>query len=784
MKSVKQFFGSMGRRTRGLWITLIFSLGVLYFFFGDILRHPNRYYFDKTGDGLLTYYYATYQLKYDSTYGHLGASFYPYGESVFFSSDQTVITAALRFINNNLFKVEDDIPGIFNMLMLLSFPLCAIFLFLILYDLKINYLFAAAYAVGMTFLSPQWIRIQSHFPLSYAFAIPALFYLLMRFHKEPTYKRSFLIALLVFIMLCLHAYFLGMFGIVLLLYHILVPLGAEKKIKAFVRSGFHFAIQLVLPFLIFQFMVGASSNVTDRPSYPWGFLLYVSSFDGMFFPYGLPYQDVFKKINTPEEITQYEGLSYVGLFAMIIGLIFVLKRLSKLVEYRFRDLFSLPADKTLIIFLIAGALGALYACGIPYIYDENLVHYVGPLRQMRGLGRFAWLLFYSLNIFAAWYYLGAISRVGKKWLRIVLTILPLIILYYDAYYHVLPVSEAVANEIPQIADRGNKTRDNIWLDSLDTKRYQAIIPIPYFLQGSENIGYEPSNKVIVTQAYIASMKTGLPLTAGILSRTSLHQTFENIPLILEPYRPLEFVKHLPNKKPFLVLARRNEIDVPSQHQLLAKTKFVKYAAHFEVLELPYEALATYADSLYQKTTEEMNRRTLYDVDGWKSTQDKKNFVYRNFDDINPVMGYRGTGALVGKIKDYNTLFADTIPNGIDGQKYLLSFWMRDFQKDLYPRTTIEIAYVDGASGQVYNSFWTNGSKVKTLDGSWALIELEIQPAHAHDKVLVTLFHQFIIDNSKLVVDELMIRPEGVDLYKPVPDGIIKNDRYYLKPGEK
>jgi hypothetical protein len=399
---------------------------------------------------------------------------------------------------------------------------------------------------------------------------------------------------------------------------------------------------------------------------------------------------------------------------------------------------------------------------------------------MRGLGRFAWLLFYSLNIFAAWYYFSAVSRLGKKWLTIVLCLVPLAILYYDAYYHVLPVSQAVANEIPQLADRENKTEDNAWLKDLDTKKYQAIIPLPYFLQGSENIGYEPSNKVIVMQAYIASMKTGLPITAAILSRTSLHQTFENIPLILEPYRPLEFVKHLPNKKPFLVLARRNEITEPTQNNLLTKTRFVKYAAHFEVLELPYEALATYSDSLYEKANAEMSQKQLFDVDGWKSTTNRKDFVYRSFDDINPGEGYRGTGAHVGKIKEYNNLFSDTIPGGVGGQKYVMSFWMNDYQKDLYPRTTLEVAYIDSASGQVYGSYWTNAANIKALDGQWALVELNLQPNHGHDKVLITLFHQFIIDDSRLVLDEFMIRPDNVDLYRVMPEGIIKNNRYYLK----
>jgi len=190
MKKIINFFTGLSDKAKGILVCLTISIAVLYYFFGTILANPNKYYFDKSGDGLLSYYYATYQLKYDSSYWHLGASNYPYGESVFFSSDQPVLTASLRFINNNLFTIEDFIPGIFNVVMLFSFCLCAVFIFLVLYELKVNYMFAALFAVGMAFLSPQWVRILAHFPLSYAFAVPALLSLLIKFNRNPSFQGS------------------------------------------------------------------------------------------------------------------------------------------------------------------------------------------------------------------------------------------------------------------------------------------------------------------------------------------------------------------------------------------------------------------------------------------------------------------------------------------------------------------------------------------------------------------------------------------------------------------
>ncbi len=777
---MKKLYDNLSLKAKGAILTLLISLTVLFCFFGNILREPNKYYFDRSGDGLLAYYYATYQLKYDSTYAHLGASNYPHGESVFFSSDQTVITAGLRFINNFV-NVEDKIPAIFNLLMLLSFPICALFVFLVLFELRVNFLFAALWAVGVAFLSPQWVRIQAHFPLSYAFAIPALFYFLIRFNRAPTFKKSIAIGLLTLCMICLHAYFLGMFGIVLLVYYFIEFLTSKRKIRTLLVSLGHFFIQLVLPFLLLQAMIYSSSDVTDRTTHPWGFLVYLSSFDGMFFPYGLPYQEFFSNFNTPEAVTQYEGISYVGLAALLLACIFILKRVSKLAEYRFRELFSFPADRTLWVFIISGILGAIYACGIPYVYNEELVHYIGPLRQMRGLGRFAWLLFYSLNIFAAWYFYGATTRIKRKWLQMIFCILPLTILYYDAYYHMSPINAIVSNRIPVLEDKENTMAANKWVKELKANEYQAIIPLPYFLQGSENLVREPENNGIFAYTYIASMKTGLPITAAVLSRTSLQQAYENMALILEPYRPLEFVKHLPNKKPFLILAREQDIKDLMQLDLLGKSQLVVKAPDFNLYHLKYETLVAYSDSLYALMHREYTAQQLHPVAGWMSSQPAINFAYRSFDETRSASPYRGAGAYEGEIKAYNRLFEDSIPAAGDGQNYVLSFWVKDFNKDLLPRSTLEVTFIDPVTGQSDGGFWTSLlPNLRTIDREWALIEKTITLPKGKDKVSVTVWNQNFIDSTKLVVDELWLRPEYTSLYKLFPGEIFKNNRYYLK----
>lgn len=782
MKKFVQRIKNLPDRTRGLLLSIAITLGVLIHFFGPVLAHPNKYYFDQSGDGLLTYYYATYQLKYDSSYWHISASNYPYGESVFFSSDQPVLTAVLRFVNNNICNVEDAIPGIFNSVMLYSFCLCAAFIFLILYELDTHWIYASLFAVGITFLSPQWVRILAHFPLSYAFAIPGLLYLLLRFRKTPSIKKSFGIALFVFFMACLHAYFLGIFGVIFVVYFLFHAFRRKKFFRNFLQHALYFLIQLVLPFVLLQSLISFSSSVTDRTTAPWGFLYYVSSFDGMFFPYGKPYQDTFSQYNTPDPVVQFEGVSYIGLFAILMVLVFIVKKLGQLTDLRFRDFFKTGFRTETFMFVIIGVLGALYACGIPYIYKENLIYYVGPLRQMRGLGRFSWLFFYSINIFAAWFFYKAVVRASKWWIKILVCAVPLYMLYYDGYYTVNYIAASVANEIPMIADRDNTMPENKWISEINTKEYQAIIPLPYFLLGSENMTLEPENKEIFKQTYIASMKTGLPITAAVLSRTSLLQAQKNVSMVTEAYRPLEIVKDFKSKKPLLIMAREQEITVPTQKELLARAKLLKTTPGFNLYRIEYSTLAGFSDSLYTQVSREIaGNPALYDVEGWKVTEPVKRFAYKSFDDMPCVTPYRGKGAYQGKLKDYSRIFEDTITGARDNEDYVLSFWMKDFTKDMRARTTIETVFVDSATGAAYGGWWgALGSHYRILDSSWALIEIYLKPPHRHDKLLVTLWNNNFIDDTELVVDEFWLRPMYTHIYRVTPNEVVKNNRYYPK----
>ncbi len=79
----------------------------------------------------------------------------------------------------------------------------------------------------------------------------------------------------------------------------------------------------------------------------------------------------------------------------------------------------------------------LYSFGLPFILGlEWLIDLIGPVRQMRGIARFSWLFYYVMNIVTVYWLWEGWKNARRKHLALLLMILALLVLFYDAYYQV------------------------------------------------------------------------------------------------------------------------------------------------------------------------------------------------------------------------------------------------------------------------------------------------------------------------------------------------------------
>jgi hypothetical protein len=769
---------------RGLVLTILLTVFCMFFFLGKLLVHPNEIYFKASDDGIQAYYGALYHVKYDAAYWQFQGMNYPYGEQVFFTGCQPLIANAIKLIST-VVDISNYTVGIINMIMLLSIALCPIFLYLIFKHLKLPPIFAAVAAVAITFLSPQFIRMGGHYSLTYQFAIPLFLLLLLKFYESPSIKKSVVISVLMFFMAGTQFYFFGFFAIISFAYWLFLffqtnSLFTESYLEKIKFCAKHIFIQLILPFLLVQCLMLLGDSAQDRTQQPWGYLNYFTNLAGVFFPLDKPpYTDFLLKFIKPEYPPSMEGYSYVGLVATLSFVLLILISVKQLLFLKFKKVFVPTSNSVLNVFFWASIIALLLAFAYPFRIQghERWLSYAGPLKQLRAIGRFAWLFYYVINIIA-FYKISQWVEDKKPVFKNVILFIALLIVSVDAYYTANDKQNLFNNKIAKLDDAKNSSPKNKWLTEINTNDYQAIIGLPDFHIGSENIWITSASEMM-GDVFITSLQTGLPTTMVFLSRTSLGQTYKNIQMIKEPYRKLEIIKDFKNNKPFLVLAREAELN-ENEKNLLSKCKKIKSTPSFNVYELQVAALKSISDNLYTETVSQMNKQKTFLIDGFEYTDSVKTFIHQGFDEQLNQNSFVGTGCYEGKLKDYNFVFNDTLPNFKNEQEYTVSFWLDNYTEDMYPRTTCLMKGLDSAGS--YNTFefpmWYG---MKIIDGNRALIENKIKLRNKKDHLAITIWHYDIADNKKMFrLDELFIRPSKDTIYK-VTEGqsIMCNNRIYL-----
>jgi hypothetical protein len=770
---VKRLFQDKGFR-----LCLVLSVFCLSLFFGKLLVHPNSVYFNSKGDGMLVYYNSIWHVKNDPSFIKETSMNYPYGENVFFTACQAPITNTIKLVSK-VIDISDYTVGITNLVMLLSIVLCAIFLYLVFKELKVHYVFAAVCATAIAFLSPQIDRLASHYVLTYEFAIPAFLFLLIKFWQQPSLKRSIVIALLAFFMAFIQLYFFVFFALISLFYWLIL---FAMRDRGFGRISFvlkHFIIQIILPFAFLQVILFFANHVNDRTAIPWGFFEYTSSWEGVFFPFKMPYKDVVKQFYAPGNV-EWEGLAYIGLGGVITFLLVSLGFLKKLLNFQFSALLRPTDNRLLNIFFWAGLMAMFYSFAYPFIWTpfRGIVDHLSFLRQIRAIGRFAWIFYYVINIVAVYL---AYNWVKNKNLYFRYSFLALVaaLFCYDAWMNVRNFQNDHNNELPQLTDVGNKLPEDQWINNISCKAYQAIIPLPYLHIGSENVDFIPEGN-IEKYLYIVSLKTKLPTIAFRASRASLSQTYKNISLFLEPDLMPGILNDLPDKRPFLVLVDEAHMK-PTERKVLDVSKFLARTEVYSVYSLNLEDLRSlYADKKAQAFEEFQKAKKFSQEAGVFSSDSIPHYLRLHYDETNNPQALFGSGAKECAVRDYCVAYEGPLPFAVTDTDYVFSLWMKDFKKDVYPRMTIEIATMDSL-GKVYKwDYASPAALLKKFYKDWALLEGRFRFRSAKDKVKITFWSLEIPVKNTLVLDEFLARPAGDTIYESSPERLLINNRIYTK----
>jgi hypothetical protein len=753
---------------RGLLTTLAASVIFLFLFYSRVLLHPATTLFSEDGDGIQTYFATAWHVQHDRSWFHQSQLNYPYGESIYYTGANVIIANGLRLLGVQSPRAA---VALINLSVVLSLLLAALFLYLVFRDLRLPPVYGALAGTGIAFLAPQVHRLLGHLNLAYAFALPACLWLLMRFYTRPTWMVSIAVGALLGLMSQAHLYFFGLLGgLVVCAWMALFA----RRDRGFGHMAFalkHVFVQLIAPFVLVQLVVRLTDPVTDRTAYPWGFLVYRSSWSGVLFPWGSSYQEPALRLFPFVQLPVWEGRSHIGLAADLGLVVLMAVFLVRMSRRRWWDAITVTDSRPLNVLFWSSLVILLYSFGYPFRLNPYWLHYSGPLRQMRGIGRFAWVFFFVVNIVVVYRVYQLVA--GKRLLRWAVCPLLLGMLFLDAYDRNAPI-----HQYADTALFGSRTTDS-WVRGIDVKRYQALITLPYYHLGSENLYCARVRPEPHAVGFRVAMRTGLPLMPVSASRTSLGQSVRSIGLVLEPVAEFAILRDFPDPRPLLALVWPTMTSA-SERQLAMLGREVAAGDGYQVREITLEALRLYsshsrsrAEAAFPSRPPAATGEVVVDARGDPSIAP---IYHDTFDDRGTTPGLSGR-ALHVRARSTTTLMDQYF--AVDAPLTLLvSFWVRDIGEDLHGRTLVIVSVHDRPESTSSGAESFVGDHVVMLRDGWGLVETAVTVRPGASTVRVQLHNPEMRRRDRLTVDELLVRPEGTTVWGKAANTIIKNNRRY------
>ena len=152
----------------------------------------------------------------------------------------------------------------------------------------------------------------------------------------------------------------------------------------------------------------------DRPSKPYGFLVYKASPESVLLPLGVDYGRIFHKL-WKFNYVQWEGISYVGLVAATALFVLMAGLVKKIIKRNSKTVFQVTDNYFLNIMFWASMAALLYSFGIPFIFGLGfLVEYLRSIAT-NACHRQVFMAFLLCNEYCGLlWYMELVEKIGEK----------------------------------------------------------------------------------------------------------------------------------------------------------------------------------------------------------------------------------------------------------------------------------------------------------------------------------------------------------------------------------
>ena len=712
------------------------------------------------GDRQKDIYTTYYNVKYDSGFFQNNAMNYPYGGDIRNSGCQYHVSIPLKILKNlGISGTESLVIPLINLWIIISIFLSSIFLFFIFRELKIQNIFAALFAVLITFISPQFARICCHITLSYVFVIPCILWFILLFHKKKKYYISVILGLLMFLVGIIHPYYLAFYAALINFYWLFVIIKKRKE-YGIKKILLHYNIQFIIPAILYILFSKIQYSINDSTGIPDGYFWYSARFEGLIFPF---FKTWFVESIRGIKKIERETWSYLGIIGVFTLFGILIHFFIKLFKGKFKSLVKYTDNELLNLFFSCSVILFLYATCVPLQwFPEKTLNYLGPLAQFRAMGRFLWLPFYVINIIAV-YYIYNFATKQKKYLYYIILLLTCAVLSFDAYFNFDTQKKKIIDTDPLICDYKNELEGNKWINNIDIDKYQAILPLPYFNIGSEEYAILNKENIFYKSTYV-SMKTGLSLCSNLSARSSISEAYKSASIIHNPYKEFSIIKDFPNKKDLLVISETNTDSLSeNEKRILKYSKFLFTANDINFYELKLSDISTLISDYKKEMKEKYSESRKFKITENIYTKDScEKFYFLSYDNLENKFSYCGKSSLKKDLSEKIILFDSLIPvkypNEIE-----ISFWVSDIRKEFYGRTIFRIELYDSNGEKIEGDYYNRLSfGIREIDNEWSLCKTDFMIPEEAKSLRIYTENRLTLKND-IYFDNFLIRTKNQNI---------------------